>query len=148
MFEILLWLSFAANSIMTGLVLFVHFVHYPAFKFVPIDRAKEFHNFHTARTGYIVIIPMLMELFSGLLMIFFAPTISTMVISIMLGLLVLLIWYETFFRVIPIHEKIASEGVNCNSIVTKLVEANRVRTNYWVLRFILLTYLVFVLIII
>ncbi|MCH8569650.1 MAG: hypothetical protein LAT67_15355 [Balneolales bacterium] len=133
--------SFAACAFMTGLVVFVEWVHYPGFRFANPETGGKFHSFHSRRTGYIVGFPMLTELVSAFAMLYFAWQLgSTYLIfsSAVSALLVCAIWADTAIRVIPAHGGVQQTGMKDLAAVDRLVKSNRLRTFLWLFRFLLL----------
>lgn len=55
-----------ATFAVTGLFSFVHFVHYPLFRFIPAETFVEFHNNHIVRFMPIIGMLMTIELLSAL----------------------------------------------------------------------------------
>ena len=58
------------TAIMVGVIWLVQFVHYPSFNFIDKKFYSDFQNFHIKRISFIVIPVMLLELVSGLILIF------------------------------------------------------------------------------
>ncbi len=136
MFSVLLLISLTTCAIMTGLVVFVNWVHYPAFMFIEKQKFIHFHRFHSTRTGIIAGIFMPIELISGLLIPLLAENNLILSLSLASAILVLYIWFETVFRVIPVHNKLS---INPNNILIQLlVKTNNARTYSWILRLLLL----------
>ena len=58
MIEFVLLLNFVATTVMTGVIWFVQWVHYPLLASVPVDRAIETAVEHQRRTGQVLALPM------------------------------------------------------------------------------------------
>jgi hypothetical protein len=117
---------------MVGLIWFVQVVHYPLFDQVGADRFMEYHRRHVRRTTWVVAGPMLTELASGVLLVWFVPPgVPGWQPAVGLGLLAA-VWLSTVFLQVPQHERLAT-GPNA-SACRRLVVGNWVRTAAWSLR--------------
>lgn len=130
---------------MTGLVVFVEIVHYPSFHYVDKTQGQDFHRFHTRSTGYVVGGPMLLEMAGGALLPFIGmaagvPQPLQTGAWISFALLVA-VWAETGFRVIPRHNILQRNGFFNEETIAALVRSNRRRTLYWGLRFLVLLFM-------
>jgi hypothetical protein len=144
LFHLSLVISLASCGFMTGLVWFVHHVHYPGFRFVEPDVWKTFHDFHTSRTGSVVAVPMLAELLSAILLAVSVTsgTLTAWMVYAALFLLIL-VWYETGLKVIPVHNKMQSAAEHgIKNLAAELTRSNRKRSIYWLIRFFLLIFIV------
>ncbi|MCH8557015.1 MAG: hypothetical protein LAT84_04300 [Balneolia bacterium] len=142
LFTISLLVSVAACGYMTGLVVFVHLVHYPGFYYVDKSRGQAFHNFHTTNTGYAVGLPMIAELAAAVGLLIFAPDSTMLVWAAIAAFLLLLVWLETGLRVIPVHNRLAGGEMKNDDTILKLVQSNRNRTFIWSLRFLILLFMI------
>ncbi len=143
MFEIALIITLVCCTFMAGLTTFVHFVHYPGFRFAEAERWAEFHAFHTSRTGGVVGFPMLLELASGVALFAFAGDGLLFWLTAAAGLLLALVWAETALRVVPVHNKLVRAGkAEVPELTDKLVKSNRNRTIFWNMRVLVLIYMV------
>ena len=133
--EFILPLSIFSNLIMIGVSLITHYVTYPSFALI---HEKLFNRFHNRYSNIMLII-------AGPVMIF--ESISTLILSftyfnlltLISFILVLLIWFLTFFLIVPIPNKLE---LNFNiSLNKKLISYNGARTMIWVIKFILLLFL-------
>lgn len=145
LFALLLLVTTAACGFMTGLVVFVDIVHYPSFHYADKERGHEFHRFHTKYTGYVVGAPMLLEMAAGALLPFAAtwaelPLLVQAVSWVSFALLIG-IWAETGFRVIPKHNALQQNGLHDKNRIQELVRSNRYRTLMWGVRFLLLLFI-------
>lgn len=126
---------FYCTVFMTGLIWTIQIVHYPSFGFVKEDRYREFQHFHMRRITYIVAPLMLIELFTGALVLYKNYQHSLFVTSI---ILLALIWLNTAFLNVPIHNKLISKGDE--GLFKKLVLSNWPRTILWSIRSFILSY--------
>ena len=125
---------------MTGVIWFVQIVHYPLFIFADKESFPEFSKTHSNSTGYVVILPMLLELMTALMLLFLYQTSPFYKYYIAAFILLTVIWISTFLIQVPVHKKLPG-GYNKNRIEI-LVKYNWIRTVGWSLRTILLLYLV------
>lgn len=119
---------------MTGLIWLVQMVHYPSFKFVDEKLYTDFQLFHMNKITVVVLPMMLMELFSLLLLSYLNLTTPFIICLILLGL----IWMNTFFWNVPLHQKLVKQ--KDNETINRLVISNWPRTILWSVKSI---YLVF-----
>jgi hypothetical protein len=115
---------------MTGLIWTIQLLHYPAFHEVEASRFGLFHASHSRKITYIVGPVMILELGSGVTLLFLHE-----VYWINLGFL-LLIWLATAFVSVPAHNRL-SEGKDA-AVIDRLVRTNWYRTSLWTLRLLLL----------
>jgi hypothetical protein len=132
MIEVVLYANFVATCVMTGIIWFVQWVHYPLLATVPVDRAAETAVEHQRRTGQIVAIPMAVEGFTtlGLLISrpegvqFVWPMVGAVLLAVALG--------STLFLSVPLHSKMATNPTA--DVGRRLVVTNWPRTIAWTLR--------------
>ena len=128
------------SSYLAGLVWFVHVVHYPLFDGVGEDHFHSYHQRHVRDTGFVVAIPMLLEL---------ALAITAVIVqsrtpkwcSISGAVLVVIVWISTFGLQVPEHNRL-SNGFDDNSY-RRLVSTNVVRTIAWSCRVVLTAFVVY-----
>jgi len=124
--------NFVATCLMTGVIWFVQWVHYPLLAKVPVDRAVETAIDHQRRTGQVLAIPMAVEGFTtlGLLIIrpesvpIFWPWFGAVLLAVALG--------STVFVSVPLHAKMATNPTA--DVGRRLVVTNWPRTIAWSLR--------------
>jgi len=124
--------NFVATCLMTGVIWFVQWVHYPLLAKVPVDRAVETAIDHQRRTGQVLAIPMAVEGFTtlGLLIIrpesvpIFWPWFGAVLLAVALG--------STVFVSVPLHAKMATNPTA--DVGQRLVVTNWSRTIAWSLR--------------
>ena len=132
MINLILLANFVATCLMTGVIWFVQWVHYPLLSKVPVDRAVETAIDHQRRTGQVLAIPMAVEGFTtlGLLIIrpesvpIFWPWFGAVLLAVALG--------STVFVSVPLHAKMATNPTA--DVGQRLVVTNWPRTIAWSLR--------------
>ena len=132
MINSILLANFVATCLMTGVIWFVQWVHYPLLSKVPVDRAVETAIDHQRRTGQVLAIPMAVEGFTtlGLLIIrpesvhIFWPWFGAVLLAVALG--------STVFVSVPLHAKMATNPTA--DVGRRLVVTNWPRTIAWSLR--------------
>ena len=132
MINLILLANFVATCLMTGVIWFVQWVHYPLLAKVPVDRAVETAIDHQRRTGQVLAIPMAVEGFTtlGLLIIrpesvhIFWPWFGAVLLAVALG--------STVFVSVPLHAKMATNPTA--DFGQRLVVTNWPRTIAWSLR--------------
>jgi UDP-N-acetylmuramyl pentapeptide phosphotransferase/UDP-N-acetylglucosamine-1-phosphate transferase len=118
---------------MTGVIWFVQVVHYPLMGKIGAEAFEEYEKHHQKRTFLIVGIQMIIELFTGLLLLWqqsYNPLQWWNVI------LLIIIWISTFFIQSPLHGKLGNEYRA--EWQQKLVHTNWIRTVAWTLRSLIL----------
>ena len=132
MINSILLANFVATCLMTGVIWFVQWVHYPLLAKEPVDRAVETAIDHQRRTGQVLAIPMAVEGFTtlGLLIIrpesvhIFWPWFGAVLLAVALG--------STVFVSVPLHAKMATNPTA--DVGRRLVVTNWPRTIAWSLR--------------
>ena len=132
----LLIVHFIVTVYMTGLIWFVQLVHYPMFSSIPSSSFPAYELEHAKRTSSVVILPMMVELISGIAIVLWAQTESTRLYGgIGLGLIAV-IWLSTFLLQVPCHRVLSGEFDA--RAAKKLVATNWIRTVAWTLRSVML----------
>lgn len=121
---------------MTGLIWPIQVLHYPSFRYVEDNKFKEFELFHTRSISYIVMPIMLLELFSGLYLVYLMKT-NLYMVNVIFNVT---IFITTFFLSVPRHQKLQSIGKDAKTI-NSLILTNWPRTFLWSFRSVLLLYL-------
>jgi hypothetical protein len=116
-------------------------VHYPIFTRVPASHFIAFQTTHMQTTGYVVAVPMLLELAGSGFMLWYTLPGKLQLLNFSAFALVALIWLITFFVSVPIHNTLVSNGFQ-QEMISRLVATNWVRTLAWTIRTALLVYLV------
>ncbi|MEM6798937.1 MAG: hypothetical protein AAF589_05435 [Planctomycetota bacterium] len=121
---------------MTGLIWFVQLVHYPMFANVPAERFVEYERVHQARTSLAVGPPMLAELITAVMLLWWRPAgVPEWVAWAGLGLL-LVVDGSTAVFFGPQHGRL-SAGFDA-TLHRQLVDWNWLRTFGWTARGVLL----------
>lgn len=110
---------------MTGLIWTVQLVHYPAFRYVEAQKFPEFAKFHSRHITPITAIPMLLEVWLGILFLYE----SVHWISIFNIVLVVLIWLSTFALSVPCHNQLMKQ--KDARTIERLIGTNWIRTFLW-----------------
>ena len=127
-------LQIASTLALTGLIWFVQIVHYPLFAEVGDRAFVRYELLHAQRTGWVVFIPMLLELGSSLAALvpaLRAPALSR-VQAITLAILVTVIWLSTALVQVPLHNALSRAPTP--ALMHQLVLSNWVRTLAWTAR--------------
>lgn len=126
----LLFLAHLGSSLyMLGLIWFVQVVHYPLFDSVGNAEFRSYEQRHTALTTWVVAPPMLIEVTTAVLLIWFRPA-GVPEWSVWFGVALLGVnWLSTAFLQVPCHELLseAFEPV----VHQRLVSTNWLRTVAW-----------------
>ena len=113
------------TAFLCGLIWTVQVVHYPSFHYVAEKDFSTFHDFHSRRITYVVMLPMIFELLTAL--ISFVHTPSAMALSN--AALAVVLWAVTFFISVPLHNKLAHQ--RNEATIDRLVRTNWLRTLLW-----------------
>ena len=132
MINLILLANFVATCLMTGVIWFVQWVHYPLLAQVPVDRAVETAVEHQRRTGQVLAIPMAVEGFTTLGLLIsrpesvqiFWPWFGAVLLAVALG--------STVFVSVPLHAIMATNPTA--DVGQRLVVTNWPRTIAWSLR--------------
>ncbi len=93
---------------MTGLIWFVHVVHYPLFDRVEPGSFRRYHSDHTRLTGLVVGLPMVVELLSAGYLALSPPEGVRPGLAWLGFACVVLVWGTTAGFSIPAHNRLAS----------------------------------------
>ena len=135
-FVLLFYSNLIVSSILLGLILVIHFVHYKSFNFIEIEKFVEFHKFHTKNISFLVIPLMIIEVVISIIICYFYFSI----LSLINLSLVALIWITTFLLQVPSHNKL-STGKSITEI-EKLVSGNVFRVYLWFFKAIVSTLII------
>ena len=135
-FVLLFYSNLIVSSILLGLILVIHFVHYKSFNFIDIEKFVEFHKFHTKNISFLVIPLMIIEVVISIIICYFYFSI----LSLINLSLVALIWIITFLLQVPSHNKL-STGKSIAEI-EKLVSGNVFRVYLWLFKAIVSTLII------
>ena len=118
---------------MVGISLITHFVTYPSFKLIKSSIFSEFHKSYTNKMLLIVAPVMILELISSILLVIFDVSDNDTDTGLLITLI--LIWFLTFFAIVPIHNKLAVNYTK--DLNQKLIKYNGFRTALWIIKLIL-----------
>lgn len=132
--DILYFMALASTWYMVGLIWMVQLVHYPLMSQVGSDQFLAYEKAHVDRMSFVVMPAMLVELASGLALLYMDFSGLHLFLCTLLGL----IWATTFFVSIPAHRAL-SKGFDQSAFKT-LLNSNWIRTLSWSLRGIVLLF--------
>ena len=114
---------------MIGVSLITQFVTYPSFIEIETSRFKNFHKKYS-HTMFLIAGPtMIIEAITS----FFLLIDSFNNINLVSFFFLIFVWILTFFKIVPIHNKIS---INPNiNLFKKLIQLNLIRTIFWALKF-------------
>jgi len=131
---IIFLIHLSATSIMTGVIWVIQLLHYPFFHHLYRPKFSHYMQEHRYRISLIVIPVMLMELFTGIYLLYYSVSLQGLFI---IGCLMLAaIWISTFKLQMRAHKQIVA--IYNQSAVNRLVKTNWIRTILWTARLILL----------
>ena len=116
----------AATWYMTGVIWLVQLVQYPMFAHLDRTTFNQSHAFHTSAIATVVMPAMLLELACAAILAFRRPDPATIAGLALVGV----IWAMTFFVIVPLHNRLGSEGFS-SGVHVALVQWNWVRTLAW-----------------
>jgi hypothetical protein len=123
---------------MTGLIWLIQCIHYPSYKYIDPTKFSTYQNFHTTTITFIVGPVMVLEIFTGM-SILFDQKLNALSSVNFIGLV--LIWLATAFFSVPLHGKL-SLGYDAVTIHS-LISTNWIRTFFWTTRSFLIIYFMF-----
>jgi hypothetical protein len=127
--DLALLAGLATSLYMTGVIAVVQWVHYPLFDRVHPEAFARYHADHMRLMTPIVAMPMLVELVSSVVLVFY-PTLATSKWPIWCGLLAVMVaWIVTGFVSVPLHQRLAA-GFD-EKALRVLVRSNWIRTAAW-----------------
>ena len=115
---------------MIGVSLITQFVTYPSFIEIDPKRFKNFHEKYSNTMLYIAGPTMIIEAIAS----FFLRIESFNYIALLSFFFLILVWILTFFKIVPIHNKISIRP-NIDSF-KRLIQLNLIRTIFWLFKFI------------
>lgn len=138
----LMMLHVLATLFMVGVIWFVQIIHYPLFAHIGKADFAAYEQAHTRRTVWVVAPPMLVELITGILLLFIRPAGVTLAQSILGVALIAVVCFSTQFVQVPCHARL-SRGFDPTEH-RRLVSTNWVRTVAWSLRGFLVIWMVWI----
>jgi hypothetical protein len=139
--ETLLLIHFLAAVVMTAVSWFVQVVQYPLFAKIGEAEFPAYAADYQRRIGWIVIGPMVTEVVSAAALAVSHRAIYGEPVFAIAALLLAVVWWSTFFRLVPLHQKLLKR--RDLQTVAHLVRSNWVRTIAWTARAILVGWTVF-----
>jgi len=136
MYVIILTAHVFTTFFMTGLCWFVQLVHYPLFKDIPLESFPSYQK-KNYRTAIITVPIMIIEMISGLWIIYYFDSWFFITNIILFGLILL----STLIFQIPTHLSL-KDNPNLKSF-NFLIRSNWIRTILWTVRSGMLIYLLF-----
>ena len=112
---------------MAGLCWFVQIVHYPLFLEIPSKLLPHYER-KNIRTGYITVPMMIIELATGLILLYHTLEI----LWVINALLMIVTALSTFFFQAPMHLLLTSQANE--KTIKSLINTNWIRTSSWTLR--------------
>ena len=135
--KIALLAGLASAWYMTGLIVFVHRVHYPLFDKVMAESFRVYHAEHVRRTTPVVFLPMVVELLASLFLVYQRPPGTSPWLAWAGASAALVCWLSTAGLSVPLHEQL-SQGFDTVSH-RRLVRTNAVRLVAWVVHAVIMT---------
>ena len=129
MTEVALVACLAATLFMVGLTWFVQAVHYPLFVEVGEDRFSTYHEMHSRRVTWVVVVPMVVELVSAVALAIDPPE-GLGTLAVVGAVLAVLAWVVTLAWAAPTHGAIGRRGLE-PSLLRRLDRASLVRSWIW-----------------
>jgi hypothetical protein len=121
----LLLVNAVATCFMVGVIWFVQIVHYPLFSRVGESAFSEYERHHARRTGWVVAMPMILELVTAVAMVLaMGDTLAWCGLS-----LLAVIWGSTVLLQVPAHRRLER---GFDAITHRwLMKSNWIRTVAW-----------------
>ena len=129
MIEFVLLVNFVATAVMTGVIWFVQWVHYPMLATVPVDGAVKVAEQHQRRTGQVLAIPMALEGVTTLWLLASRPDVVSLILPWLGAVLLAVALGSTVFVSVPLHTKMATNPTV--DVGRRLVVTNWPRTIAW-----------------
>jgi hypothetical protein len=135
--DLVLLANFVATAVMTGVIWFVQWVHYPLLATVPVDRAVETAVEHQRRTGQVLALPMAAEGVTTFWLLVSRPDAVSLVLPWLGAVLLAVALGSTVFLSVPLHSKMATNPTS--DVGRRLVVTNWPRTIAWSARAVVCT---------
>jgi uncharacterized membrane protein len=137
--NLILIANLVSTCYMAGLIWMVQVVHYPLFAKVGREQFESYQTSHQSLTTLVVGPPMLVELITAVLLIWYRPAeVPSWIFYVALALLVV-VWASTAFLQVPCHEQLT--GGFDTAVHTRLVVSNWIRTISWTARGVFVTWM-------
>ena len=132
--SILLSIHLLTTTLMTGVIWVIQLVHYPSFHYVDREHFSAFETFHSKQISKIVIPLMLLELVSGIGLLYYLKKSQSL---LLINLLLLTATWLTTFAFSARYHGILTSGFSEKHIF-KLIHTNWIRTLLWSIRTIII----------
>ena len=129
MIEFVLLVNFVATAVMTGVIWFVQWVHYPLLATVSVEHAVEIAVEHQRRTGQVLAIPMALEGVTTLWLLASRPDVVSLILPWLGAVLLAVALGSTMSISVPLHAKMATNPTA--DVGRRLVVTNWPRTIAW-----------------
>ena len=129
MIEFVLLVNFVATAVMTGVIWFVQWVHYPLLATVPVNGAVKVAEQHQRRTGQVLAIPMALEGVTTLWLLASRPDEVILILPWLGAVMLAVALGSTVFVSVPLHAKMATNPTA--DVGRRLVVTNWPRTIAW-----------------
>ena len=129
MIEFVLLVNFVATAVMTGVIWFVQWVHYPLLATVSVEHAVETAVDHQRRTGQVLAIPMALEGVTTLWLLASRPDVVSLILPWLGAVLLAVALGSTVFVSVPLHAKMTTNPTV--DVGRRLVVTNWPRTIAW-----------------
>ncbi len=130
----LIFILWGCSSYMLAIIWLIQLIHYPSFLHINENEFKDFHAKHTQIMGFLVGPIMVLELIISCMQLSTGVNAS----SISLLIIVLCLWFFTFFVSVPIHNKLS--GGFQKTLIQKLILTNWLRTLLWTIKFLMMSF--------
>ena len=139
MIELITLIKIAIDASLVVLALLVQRIIYPSFEKIFSDHFLSWHDTYTNEIGRIVAPLMLVQLALSSYMLWYY---NFSLLNVLIFILVLLTWIDTFARAMPLHAQIQQiKSIDeQKNIARKLVKVNFPRTLIWIAIFALQLY--------
>ena len=132
MSEIILLANFVATAVMTGVIWFVQWVHYPLLATVPVDGAVKVAEQHQRRTGQVLALPMAVEGVTTLWLLVSRPDAVSLILPWLGAVFLAVALGSTVILSVPLHAKMVTNP--SADVGRRLVVTNWPRTIAWTAR--------------
>ena len=125
-------LIFCINIFLVSLIIITQLISYPLFLRVGRDEFLAYHKFYTKQISYLVVLPMVLELFLSI----YVLTIDVNWLTFINITLISVVWLSTFIIQVPIHNSLSVQY--SGELVSQLIKTNWLRTSTWTVKLILI----------
>ena len=132
MSEIILLANFVTTAVMTGVIWFVQWVHYPLLASVPVDGAVKVAEQHQRRTGQVLALSMAVEGVTTLWLLVSRPDAVSLILPWLGAVFLAVALGSTVILSVPLHAKMVTNP--SGDVGRRLVVTNWPRTIAWTAR--------------